>query len=98
MDGPLPDLRSHQPNSDSSCEAFRINRRPRTQISRGSWSLVEAPVAFNFLMPVCVGLDQAGINCKTFAADQPLLDTAAQHGLEHPPEEIALAEAAMPAF
>ncbi len=92
-------LQSHQPNSYSSCEAFRINRRPRTQISARLVVSGASPVAFNSLLPVCVGLDQAdGINCKTFAADQPLLDTAAQHALEHPPEEIALAEAAVPAF
>src|ERR1700758_3247941 len=45
---------------------------------------------------VAIGLDEARIDCKSFTADQSLLDAAAQHALEHATEEIALPEAAMP--
>jgi hypothetical protein len=47
------------------------------------------------VLPVCVGLDQAGINGKTFSADQSLTDAAPQDRLEHAPQQIALAETAM---
>ena len=47
------------------------------------------------VLPVCVGLDQAGINGKTFSADQSLTDAAPQDRLEHAPQQIALAETAV---
>jgi len=43
-----------------------------------------------------VGLDQAGVDGKAFPADQALVDAAPQHALEQPPQQIALAKAAMP--
>ncbi|MGY2990018.1 hypothetical protein ACVWZM_006928 [Bradyrhizobium sp. USDA 4501] len=53
-------------------------------------------IAFDPLLPIGIGLDQARINCKSFTADQSLLDAAAQDALEHVTEEVALPEAAMP--
>ena len=44
---------------------------------------------------VGIGLDQAGIDRKAFAADQPLVHAAPHHRLEQVAEEIALAKAAM---
>jgi hypothetical protein len=52
-------------------------------------------LALNPVLPVCVGLDQAGIDGKTFSADQSLTDAAPQDRLEHAPQQIALAETAM---
>lgn len=45
-------------------------------------------------VPVRVGLDQAGINCKTFAADQTLVDAAAQGHFEQLSQQITVAEPA----
>src|SRR6202023_1202296 len=42
-----------------------------------------------------IGVDQAGVDGKAFATDQPLVDAALQDGLEQTPQQIALAEAAM---
>jgi hypothetical protein len=42
-----------------------------------------------------VGLDQTGVDGKTFTADQSRADAALQHGLEQPPQHIAVAKAAM---
>src|SRR6185312_15748926 len=53
-------------------------------------------VAFESLLPIGIGLDQARIDCESFTTDQPLLDAAAQNALEYATEEIALPEAAMP--
>jgi hypothetical protein len=47
-------------------------------------------------LPIGIGLDQARIDCKSFTADQSLLDAAAQDALEHATKEIALPEATMP--
>ena len=52
-------------------------------------------VAFNPLLPVGVGLDEARIDGKSFTSDQPLLNTALEDILEYATKEIALAEAAM---
>ena len=53
-------------------------------------------VAFDPLLPIGFGLDQARINCESFTADQSLLNAAAQYALEHATKEVALPEAAMP--
>jgi hypothetical protein len=53
-------------------------------------------LAFDPLLPIGVGLDQARIECKSVAADQSFLDAAAQHAFENATKEIALPEAAMP--
>jgi hypothetical protein len=53
-------------------------------------------VTFDPLLPIGIGLDQARIDCKSFAADQSLLDATAQDALEHAAEEVALPEAAVP--
>ena len=45
---------------------------------------------------VGVGRDQAGIDRKAFAADQTFVDAASHDRLEQAPQEIALAEAAVP--
>ena len=42
-----------------------------------------------------VSLDQTGVDGKAFTADQSGVDAALQNGLEQPPQQIALAEAAM---
>jgi hypothetical protein len=42
-----------------------------------------------------VSPDQAGVDGKAFAADQPFVDAALQHGLEQPPQQVTLSEAAM---
>ena len=47
-------------------------------------------------LPVGVRLDQAGIDRKAFAANQPLRDAALQDRLKDAPQKIALAETAMP--
>ena len=47
-------------------------------------------------LPVSIGLDQAGVDREALAADQARRDAAAEDGLEHPAQEIALAEAAVP--
>ena len=39
--------------------------------------------------------DQAGVDGKAFATDQPFVDAALQHGLEQPPQQIALPETAV---
>jgi hypothetical protein len=43
-----------------------------------------------------VRLDQTGVDGKAFTADKSGVDAALQDGLEQPPQQIALAEAAMP--
>jgi hypothetical protein len=55
-------------------------------------------VAFDPLLPIGIGLDQARIDCKSFITNQLLLDAAAQHALEHATKEVTLPEAAMPVF
>src|SRR6185312_17525238 len=51
--------------------------------------------SFDALLPVRIGLDQAGIDSKTFAADQALVHAPTQDGLEQLAYEITIAEAAM---
>jgi hypothetical protein len=43
-----------------------------------------------------VGLDQRRIDAEVLATDQPFGDAPRQHRVEQMPEQIALAEAAMP--
>jgi len=57
---------------------------------------VEVPCRLRFHSPIGIGLDQARIDCKSFTANQSLLNAAAQDALEHATEEIALSEATMP--
>jgi len=52
--------------------------------------------ALDALLPVGFRLDEAGINRKAFAADQALFNAALQDRLKDAPQEIALAETAMP--
>ena len=40
--------------------------------------------------------DYAGIDGEAIAADQALVDTALQHRLEQPAQQVAVAKAAMP--
>ena len=47
-------------------------------------------------LPVCIGLDQAGIDGKTLAAHQALGHAAPYHHLEDMAQKIAVAEAAVP--
>jgi hypothetical protein len=50
--------------------------------------------AFDPLLPIGIGLDQARIDCKSFTADQAaLLDAAPQDALKHSTEEIVLPKA-----
>lgn len=51
---------------------------------------------FGRTLLVGIGLDQAGIDRKAFAADQPLRDAALHGRLEQLAQQIALAEAALP--
>jgi hypothetical protein len=53
-------------------------------------------VAFDPLLPIGIGLDQARIDRESFSADQSLLNTATQDALEHATKEVALPEPAMP--
>ena len=53
-------------------------------------------LALDAVLPVGVRLDQPGINRKAFAADQTLFNAALQDCLKDAPQEIALAETAMP--
>ena len=46
-------------------------------------------------LAVGIGLDQAGVDRKAFAGDEPFCDATAHHRLEHLPQNVALAEAAM---
>ena len=43
-----------------------------------------------------IGLDQTGINGEAFTADQALIDAPLQDRLEQAPQQIAVAEAAVP--
>jgi len=52
-------------------------------------------LALNAILPIGIGLDQAGIDRKTFAANQSLIDAAAQDGLKQPSQQIALPETTM---
>jgi hypothetical protein len=51
--------------------------------------------ALDPFLPVRVRLDQAGVDCNAFAADQTLVDAATQDSLEQASQQIAIAEAAM---
>ena len=53
-------------------------------------------LALDALLPVGVRLDQAGIDRKAFAANQPLRDAALQDRFKDAPQKIAFAETAMP--
>jgi hypothetical protein len=55
----------------------------------------QAPRSVNAALAVGVGLDQAGIDCETVAADQPLGHAAAHDGLEDVAQQVAVAEAAV---
>jgi len=48
--------------------------------------------SLNTLLPVGLGLDQAGIDGKALAADQTFLDATAHHRLEQAAQQITLAE------
>jgi hypothetical protein len=53
-------------------------------------------LALHALLAVGVRLDQAGIDRKAFAANRTVCDAALQDRLKDAPQEIALAETAMP--
>jgi hypothetical protein len=48
------------------------------------------------LLLVHIGLDQARIDRKRFAAHAPSRDAHGHHALKHPPQSIALTEAFVP--
>jgi hypothetical protein len=50
---------------------------------------------FDAVLPARVCLDQAGIDRKTFSANQSLVDATAQDGFEQPSQQIALSETTM---
>ena len=52
-------------------------------------------LAFDPVLPVRIGLDQAGIDRKAFSPDKTLADAAPQHRLEQAPQQIALTETAV---
>jgi hypothetical protein len=66
----------------STPAAYRVRRQPRSTIDPGALA--------------DVGPDQAGVDGKPFAADKPFLDATLQHGLEQPPQQVAVAETAVP--
>lgn len=75
-------------------QAIAVEARPDQQaLCDHKWKPL---IAFDSLLPIGIRLDQARVNCEPFAADQSLPDAAAQDGLEHATEEIALTEAAVP--
>src|SRR5215475_8262146 len=79
------------------CSERGIIEDSQILIDRSAGSLRwKSPVAFDPLLSIGIGFDQARVNGKSFTADQPFLNTAAQDALEHSTEEIALPEAAMP--
>ena len=53
-------------------------------------------VAFDPVLPIGIGFDQARIDCNSFTTDQSLFDAAVQDALERSTEEIALPEATLP--
>jgi len=53
-------------------------------------------LALDPVLPIGIGLDQAGIDRKVLPANQTLVHAATQDGLEQAPQQIAIAEAAMP--
>jgi hypothetical protein len=66
-----------------------------TNCSAGSFRR-KSFVAFDPLLPIGIGFDQARIDRESFSTNQPLLDTATQYALEHATKEVALPEPAMP--
>jgi len=60
---------------------------------RRAWQ--QAKRALDTLLTAGVGLNQAAVDRKAVAADKTLFDAAAQHRLEHMPQQVALAKAAM---
>jgi hypothetical protein len=85
-------------------QAFRSNitrsprrkQRRRAQPDTPERLGLGLPLALDALLPVGVRLDEAGINRKAFAADQALFNAALQDCLKDAPQEIALAETAVP--
>jgi hypothetical protein len=56
----------------------------------------ESPLKEAFVVAlVAACLDQAGIDRKTFSANQSLVDAAAQDGFKRPSQQIALSETTM---
>jgi hypothetical protein len=53
-------------------------------------------VARHAALPVGVGLDHAGIDREALTADQPLSNAALYGRFEHPAQQIALPETAVP--
>src|SRR5690348_9940942 len=76
----------------------RRHRRAQPDILRplGRSPLAVALSHLRYRSAFRIRLDQAGIDRKAFTTNQPLVDTALENSLEHPPQQIALAEAAMP--
>jgi hypothetical protein len=77
------------PNAASSSTA-RYSSIARLAASGG-----QSPLTSNAILPIGIGPDQAGIDRKTFSANQSLIDAAAQDGLKQPSQQIALPEATM---
>ena len=77
------------PNAASSRTA-RYSSTARLAASGGQ---TRSP--FDAVAVAGIGLDQAGVDGKAFAADQPLGNAPLQHGLEQSPQQVAVTKAAM---
>jgi hypothetical protein len=88
------------------CEILRCDGRRRTKgriiqyrqillnrATRSSWT--QSFRALHPALAVSISLDQTGIDSEALTADQPFTHAAADDGLEHIPQRIAVTEAAM---
>src|SRR6266481_4770644 len=73
----------------------RVEIFPHRAATRREAAPVDGLSAGDGSLLVGVGGDQAGIHRKSFATNQPFLNTAAHHSLEDIPERIAIPEATM---
>jgi len=76
-----PNAASSRTARYASTAAHRVWRQPRGTVDPGGLTHL--------------GPDQAGVDGKAFAADQTFVDATLQHGLEQPPQQIAVAEPAV---
>jgi len=76
------------------CREIILHRLQRIQ-----WKIGGIPfLAWNGALLVGIGLDQAGIDGKTFTTDKPFIEAALHDLFEHAPEKITLTKAAMAIF
>jgi len=73
----------------------RVEIFPHRAAARGEAAPVDVLSAGDRPPLVGIGGDQAGVHRKSFAANQPFLNTAAHHDLEDMPKRIAFPEATM---